>query len=117
MSKYKIKYQPRLSLKGQVIVDFIAELPKKQAHLANHLGKQWILHVDRVSKVSESGIGLILQSLTGKLMEQAICLSFFASNNEVEYEVVLARLDLALILAATKLEIRSDSQLIVGQIQ
>ena len=50
-------------------------------------------------------------------MEQAIRLSFFASNNEAEYEAVLAGLDLALILAATKLEIRSDSQLIFGQIQ
>ncbi|RVW26302.1 hypothetical protein CK203_107169 [Vitis vinifera] len=52
-----------------------------------------------------------------ELMEQAICLNFFAANNEVEYEVVLVRLDLALVLAATKLEIRSDYQLIVEQIQ
>ena len=33
-------------------------------------------------------------------MEQAIHLNFSASNNEAEYEVVLARLDLALVLAA-----------------
>ena len=50
-------------------------------------------------------------------MEQAIRLSFFASNNEVEYDVVLVKLDLALVLAATKLEIRSDSLLIVEHIQ
>ena len=49
-------------------------------------------------------------------MEQAIRLSFFASNNEVEYDV-LVELDLALVLAATKLEIRSDSLLIVEHIQ
>ncbi|XP_034677777.1 uncharacterized protein LOC117908267 [Vitis riparia] len=34
-----------------------------------------------------------------------------------EYEAVLAELDLALTLAATKLEIRNDSQLIIRQIQ
>ena len=50
-------------------------------------------------------------------MEQAIRLSFFASNNEAEDDVVLVELDLALVLAATKLEIRSDSQLIVEYIQ
>ena len=50
-------------------------------------------------------------------MEQAIHLSFSTSNNEAEYEVVLVGLDLALVLATTKLEIRSDSQLIVEQIQ
>ena len=104
-------------MKGQVITNFITELPKKQAHLANHPGKQWTLHVDGVSKVSESGVGLIIQSPIGELMEQAIRFSFFAFNNEVEYEVFLAGLDLALVLATTKLEIRNDSQLIVRQIQ
>ena len=50
-------------------------------------------------------------------MKQALRLSFSTSNNEAEYEAILVGLDLALMLVATKLEIRSDSQLIVGQIQ
>ena len=100
------------------MVDFIVELPTKQAHPVDHPREQWwTLHVDGASKVSEFGVGLILQSPTGEVMEQAIHLSFSTSNNEVEYEIVLAGLDLSLILAATKLEIRSNSQLIVGQIQ
>ena len=36
-------------------------------------------------------------------MEQATCLNFSASNNKAEYEVDLARLDLTLLLAVTKL--------------
>ena len=96
------------------MTDFIAKLPKKQAHLADHLGEQWwALHVDGASRVSGSGVRLILQSLTRELMKQAICLSFSASNNEVEYEAVLAELDLALMLAVTKLEIRNNFQLII----
>ena len=67
--------------------------------------------------MSRSGVGLILQSPTGELIEQVICLNFSTFNNEAEYEVVLTGLDLALVLATTKLEIKSDSQLIVGQIQ
>ncbi|RVW53693.1 hypothetical protein CK203_069108 [Vitis vinifera] len=94
------------------------ELPKKQAHLADRPGEQWwTLHVDRTSRVFRSRIGLILQSPTGEPMEKAIHLNFSATNNEVEYEVVLVGLDLALVLVATKLEIRNDSQLIFGQIQ
>ena len=46
-------------------------------------------------------------------MEQDICLSFSTSNNEAKYEAILVRLNLALMLASTKLEIMSDSQLIV----
>lgn len=65
--------------------------------------------MDGASKASNSGVGLILQSPTVELLEQAIRLNFSTSNNETEYETVLTRLDLALTLAATKLEIYSDS--------
>ncbi|RVW15713.1 hypothetical protein CK203_075385 [Vitis vinifera] len=58
--------------------------------------------------VSGSRVGLILQSPIGELMEQAIHLNFSASNNEAEYEAVLVGLDLALILAASKLETRKE---------
>ena len=50
-------------------------------------------------------------------MEQAIHLSFSIFNNEVEYEAMLVGLDLTLMLAAAKLEVRRDSQPIVEQIQ
>ena len=46
-------------------------------------------------------------------MKQAICLNFFATYNEAKYEVVLVRLDFALVLTTTKLEIINDSQIIV----
>ncbi|KAL6342094.1 hypothetical protein AAG906_038574 [Vitis piasezkii] len=63
LSEYEIMYQPRLSLKRQVMADFIVELPKKPAHPVNPPRWQWwTFHVDRASRVSESGIGLILQS-------------------------------------------------------
>ena len=39
LSEYEIKYHPRLALKGQVMVDFIAKLPKKPAHAIEFLGK------------------------------------------------------------------------------
>ena len=57
---------------------------------------------------------MILQLPTRELIEQVIRLNFSPFNNEVEYEVVITGLDLALMLAATKLEIKNNSQLIVG---
>ena len=50
-------------------------------------------------------------------MEQTIHLNFFTFNNEAEYEAVLVELDLALVLTTTKLEIRSDSQLIIDSMR
>ena len=54
-------------------------------------------------------MGLVLQSSIKELMEQVIRLSFSISNNETKYEIVLAGLDLTLMLAAIKLEIRNNS--------
>lgn len=73
--------------------------------------------MDGASTTSSSELGLILQSPTEKLLEHAIWLGFPASNNKAEYEAILARLDLALTLAANKLKIYSNSQLVFRQIQ
>lgn len=75
------------------------------------------MYVDGASQALGFGIGLLLQSPTGEQLEQAIRLGFLASNNEVEYEAILSGLNLTLALSASKLEIRSDSQLVVGHIQ
>lgn len=61
-------------------------------------------------------MGILLRSPTREQLEQAIWLGFLASNNKAEYEVILAELNLALTLLASKLEICSDSQPVVGQI-
>ena len=49
-------------------------------------------------------------------IEQAIWLGFNASNNESEYEAILAGIELTVALSADKLIIRSDSQLVVGKV-
>ena len=57
-----------------------------------------------------------LKALTGESIEQAIRLSFPASNNETEYEAILVRVDLAKSVSSKKLIICSDSQLVAGQV-
>ncbi|KAL6342456.1 hypothetical protein AAG906_011146 [Vitis piasezkii] len=67
--------------------------------------------------VSNCTISLVMQSPIGEPVEQAICINFLVSNNDVEYEAMLSGLDLALILATAMLEVKRDSQLIFRQIQ
>ena len=43
-------------------------------------------------------------------------MGFSASNNELEYEAILAGIELAATVSSDKLLIRSDSQLVVGQV-
>ena len=96
------------------MADFLAKLPQPNTR-PNSKG-WWTLQVDGASKQSGSGIGLQLTSPIGEKIEQAVRLGFGASNNESEYEALIARVELALAVGADSLLIHSDSHLVVGQI-
>ena len=73
--------------------------------------------MDGAANTQGSGAGLILTSLNGIDVEYALKFSFQASNNEAEYEVVIAGLNLAHSMEADQLEVSRDSQLVVKQIE
>ena len=114
LSEYGIQYKSRLAKKGQVLADFLAEIPQPDT-CPNNEG-WWTLCVDGASRQSRVEIGLQLTSPTGERIEQAVRLGFSASNNELEYEAMIAGLELVLVVGASSLLIRSDSQLVIGQV-
>ena len=52
----------------------------------------WKLFVDEASNRHGAGLGIVLISLDGLIVEQAANLGFLASNNEAEYETLLEHL-------------------------
>ena len=50
-------------------------------------------------------------------MEYAICIGFKITNNEAEYEALLAGLRVTIKLGVESLDTFSDSQLVVNQVQ
>uniref|UniRef100_A0A2N9FLZ5 Uncharacterized protein n=1 Tax=Fagus sylvatica TaxID=28930 RepID=A0A2N9FLZ5_FAGSY len=58
----------------------------------------------------------IAESPEGDIIKQAIRLQYPTTNNEAEYEALLLGLNTAKILGATELDVHSDSQLVVGQV-
>ncbi|KAI5321606.1 hypothetical protein L3X38_030677 [Prunus dulcis] len=75
----------------------------------------WQLRIDEVSNQKGAGVGVVIITLDGTLLEQAITLGIPASNNEAEYEALLAGLRLTKKLSIKKLVIYSDSQWITNQ--
>ncbi|CAL2254389.1 unnamed protein product [Prunus armeniaca] len=69
----------------------------------------WQLHIDEASNHKGVGAGVVIITPDGTLLEQAITLGFFASNNEAEYEALLAGLHLAKELSIKRLAIYSNS--------
>ena len=108
LSEYGIQYKPCLSLKGKILVDFIAELPQKWVQI-DTINYWWILHIDGTSQAFGARVRLVLLFFTREPIEQSICLNFLTSNNEAEYEAIIVGLELTLALVALKVEIQSDS--------
>ena len=96
------------------MANFIAKIP--QTKTCQDSLNWWTLSVDGASRQTGAGIGLQLKSPSGDKIEQAIRLGFSASNNESKYEAILAGIELAVAISTDKLIIRSDSQLVVGQV-
>ena len=98
LSEFDIRYKPKTSIKGQVLADFVMEFtsaePAKDAQTTTDLSI-WKLSVDGASNARGSGAGLILTSPEGIDIEYALRFGFRASNNEAEYEAVIAGLSLA----------------------
>ena len=65
--------------------------------------------MDGASRQKRAGIGLQLKALIEERIEQVIRLDFPASNNEAEYEVILAGINLAIPVSSEKIIIQSDS--------
>ena len=72
--------------------------------------------MDGASRHTGVRLGLKLKALIGEIIEQAMYLYFPASNNEAEYEAIISGIDLAIFVSSEKIIIRSDSQLVVGQV-
>ena len=120
LSEFDIRYKLRTAIKGQILVDVIMEFTPTEPTEATQLTPDlpiWRLSVDEAANAQGRGAGLILTSPDGIDVEYALRFGFQASNNEVEYEVVIAGLNLAHSVEADQLEVSSDSQLVVKQIE
>ena len=120
LSEFNIRYKPKTTIKGQILADFVMEFTSTELAEATQTTPDlpiWRLSVDGTANAQGSGTGLILTSPEGIDIEYALRFGFQASNNEAEYEVFLAGLNLAHSMEVDQLEVCSDSQLVVKQIE
>nr|XP_027120487.1 uncharacterized protein LOC113737455 [Coffea arabica] len=122
LGEYDLSYEPRTAIKAQALADFLAELTFTEGRESTfaltevstpHL---WMLYVDGSSNGDGSGAGLLLEGPQGEVCSYALRFDFPATNNEAEYEALIAGLQLARRLGAQRIHVRSDSQLVVCQV-
>ena len=94
LSEFDIKYEPRGSIKGQIFADFMVELSSETVQDAKD-DFRWVLSVDGSSNKLGSGAGVILEGPNSVLIEQSLRFAVKASNNQAEYEALIAGILLA----------------------
>ena len=112
LSEFDIRYKPKIVIKGQVLADFVMEFTPVELAEDTRATPDlpiWKLSVDGAANAPGSGARLILTSPEGIDIEYALRFRFQASNNEADYEAVIAGLNLAHSMEVDHLEVRNDS--------
>ena len=115
LSEFDIQYCSRTAMKGQAVADFVAGYTQSEGQGADGL-KQWIIHTNRSSNRHAGGAGVVIQTPERDKVECMIQLDFPTTNNEAEYEVLMAGLDLVKTAGAGNVIVHCDSQVITSQI-
>nr|XP_025684548.1 uncharacterized protein LOC112785303 [Arachis hypogaea] len=113
LSEFDITYEGRASIKSQFLANFIAEFSVPST-TEDYI--EWSLYVDGSSNPQGCGAGILLDDGRGNVIEHSFNFSFKASNNQSEYEALIAGLRLAADLNITELKVYCDSLLIVQQV-
>ncbi|XP_077251808.1 uncharacterized protein LOC143891038 [Tasmannia lanceolata] len=126
LSEFDIQYLRRPAIKAQVLADFVAECTIHQQSIESEVVQTsnpssnesiWEVYVDGSSNKIGCGAGLILTGPDNFVLDYALRFRFHASNNEAEYEALIAGMNLAVQTSARRLKAYCDSQLVANQIQ
>ena len=108
--EFNIRYEPYDPIKAQCLLDFVNDLQHAPEE------DQWTFYVDGSSNPKEAGAGIVLDGPNDILLEKSLHFAFKTSNNQAKYEAILAGLSLARKFCVKTLTCKTDSKLIVGNL-
>jgi ribonuclease HI len=111
--EYDLTYKPLKSMKGQVVADFIVgqSIDQNSGESCNLVSiHPWKLFFDGSAYREGKGVGVILILPRGVIFEQSVCLEYFCTNNQTEYEAILLGLQIKHV------EAFSNSLLVMQQV-
>nr|GEV24272.1 reverse transcriptase domain-containing protein [Tanacetum cinerariifolium] len=111
----------RTSIKGQILADFIVERAEDDpqdmlTEAEEELSDPWTLFTNGSSCVDGSGAGLILTNQEGVKFTYTLRFRLDATNNEAEYEALIAGLRIAEQIGIKNLQAHVDSRLVANQV-
>ena len=84
LSQFDIEYKPRVAIKAQALVDFIAEFTMPEDGKNQEETIQWTDHWYK-----RGGAGVVIITPEGNTLKYGVQLQFPVTNNEAVYEAML----------------------------
>ena len=131
LGQFDIEYKPRTAIKGQALADFILEFPptfevegmecilepQSPITIPENCSSWWNLYVDGVVNGKGARASIVLVSPEDHKLQSSIHFDFKATNNDAEYEALIAGMKLALEMKVENMNVYSDLMLVVWQIR
>jgi hypothetical protein len=111
-----IDFKPRIAIKSQALVDFMAEWRENQIPTPIDKLERWTMYFDGSLKLNGGGAGVLFISPKGEQLKYILQILWEVSNNEAEYEALLHGLRSAISLGIKRLLVYGDSLLVVQQV-
>jgi ribonuclease HI len=103
-------------VKGQIIADFIVDHSIVEESLNFVDVQSWKLYFDGFSHKKSTRVGILIISPENIPTKLKFRLDKLFSNNEAEYEALIAGFEMLLELGVKDVEIRGDSELFIKQL-
>jgi ribonuclease HI len=111
-----IDFKPRMTIKSQALVDFMAEWRENQLPTLTERPEHWVMYFDGSLKLEGAGARVLLISPMGERLKYVLQIFHKVSNNEAEYEALLHGLRLATSLGIKRLLVYDDSAVVINQV-
>jgi ribonuclease HI len=122
LSGYHITFEPKTTIKSQVLADFIVDWTGPTRQQEEPLEKVWTIHCDGAWCHAGAGAAAIITSPTGVKHRYTARLSFalesdMCTNNIAEYKAVILGLRKLKALSVTTCIVKTDSKVVAGQVK
>jgi ribonuclease HI len=122
LSGYHITFEPRTTIKSQVLADFIVDWTGPITQQDEPTEKVWAIHCDGAWCHAGAGVAAVITSPTGVKHRYAARLSFAldsdrCTNNVAEYEAIILGLRKLRALGDSTCIIKTNSKVVVGQVE
>ncbi|KAK4382516.1 hypothetical protein Sango_2727900 [Sesamum angolense] len=120
LQQFEITYVPQKVLKGQVLVDFLADHPMpaewglsddlpNEDVLVIEVTPPWKMYFDGASHKERAGVGVVFVTSEGEALPYSFTLTQNCSNNIAEYQTLILELEIAVDVKQIPLKVYGDS--------